>query len=280
MNTNHTTTNTSNNMKERIMKIVKEIMQGIACEFKEKRAAWLVLWASFWTICSLAMIELLSQFFDKATIFTTIVFVISTTAIGRIMHYFMKTKQSGIKLSLLSFLGAIYTQEDFEKFRETLTEELYKEMKNNAYVEISTEKEELEKERRKMKTFLRKHNTRGVVFEKFEEDILVDVGLFLGECFPDDLYENNTLKDFVTFFDENKEDFISSIQHVVHADCCMLSKMIEGLAYYCLDKKDLRELRKKLHKAYCNEKCSGIMLYEYRKEEEQLAGGNEATFRC
>lgn len=210
------------------------------------------------------------------------IYISAFLAVGctRSVAYLAETKTNKLKRSFMRLNESVYTQEDFENFRETLTEELYKEMKNNAYVEISTEKEELEKERRKMKTFLRKHNTRSVVFEKFEEDILVDVGLFLSECFPDDLYENNTLKDFVNFFDENKEDFISSIQHVVHADCCMLNKMIEGLAYYCLDKKDLRELRKKLHKAYYNENCSGIMLYEYRNEEEQLAGENEATFRC
>lgn len=260
-------------MKERIMKIVKEIMQSI----ERKETAWIWLWSSVWTICSLAMIELLSQFFDKATIFTTIVFVTSTTAIGRIMYYFMKTKQAGRKHSFLSFIGAIYTQEDFENFRHGLSEELYKEMKNNAYIEISTEKEELERKRAKMKAFLRKHNSTNVVFDEDEENTLVDAALSVTEV--EEAAWNFTLKDIVIYFDLGREKFIALIQSEAEGKC-MLSYLMGGLAFFYFCKKALKDFRKKLHKAYYNEKCSGIMLYEYRKEEEQLAGENEATFRC
>ena len=200
----------------------------------------------------------------------------------RITFYLGETQKNRIKRSLLGFVRSIYTQNDFEKFRHGLAEELYKEMKNNAYVEISTEKQELEKERAKMKAFLRKHNTAGVVFDDFEEKILVDVGLYLAECFSDDLYYHHTLQDFVKFFDQNKEGFIEDIQDEA-ANGCFFNYMIGGLAYYCLGKstqKELRDLRKRLRKAFYSEKWEEIGIYDYREEQQELAGENEATFRC
>ena len=269
MNTiNNNTNNTAKNQTKGEKSMLKELKEVLS-----EKKAFLFISAIFIAVGVLCLF--LPPVFQC-------IYISAFLAVGctRSVAYLAETKTNKLKRSFMRLNESVYTQEDFEKFREILSKELYKEMKNNAYVEISTEKEELEKERRKMKTFLRKHNTRGVVFEKFEEDILIDVGLYLGECFSDDLYEHNTLKDFVKFFDGNREDFIMSIQDVA-VNLCILDKLLEGLAYYCLDKKDLRELRKKLHKAYCSKEIGETGIYEYREEKEHdFSEENEATFRC
>ena len=205
----------------------------------------------------------------------------------RITFYLGETKKRGFKPSYMRFLDAIYTQNDFEKFKHRLAEELYKEMKNNSYVEISTEEQELEKDRNAMKAFLEKHIINGVVFDDCEKGFIADVALSLvggrydiGDCmFP------ATLKHLVEFFDKTKEGLISDI----HDANTVFDKMVHSLAYFCLDKstqKEFRELRKRIHKAFCKERYEEIMLYDYAEErcadfaQQDLAGENEATFRC
>ena len=200
----------------------------------------------------------------------------------RITFYLGETQKNRIKRSLLGFVRSIYTQNDFEKFRHGLAEELYKEMKNNSYVEISTEEQELEKDRAAMKAFLEKHIINGVVFDDFEKGFIADVALSLvggrydvGDCmFP------ITLKDFVEFFNKTKEGLISDI----YCANTVFDEKVHGLAYYCLDKstqKEFRELRKRIHKAFLKPGYEEIMLYDYAKERSaDLAGENEATFRC
>lgn len=204
----------------------------------------------------------------------------------RIIYYSTETKINRFKRSVVGFVRSIYTQNDFENFRHGLAEELYKEMKNNSYVEISTEEQELEKDRNAMKAFLEKHINE-VVFDDFEKGFIADVALSLvggrydvGDCmFP------ITLKDFVGFFNKTREGLISDI----HGANTVFDEMVHGLAYYCLDKstqKEFRELRKRIHKAFCKESYGEIMLYDYAKErsadfaQQDLAGENEATFRC
>ena len=266
----NTTANTNpNTTKERIMSKIH-----LYSEAFNKRAG---LFCTIYMLLLVVWLFLVIVTGSKATIHV-LVFALSSALALRIVFYFFKAKGWKNKFSLEKFYTAIYTQEDFENFREGLTEELYKEMKNNAYVEISTEKQEIEKERAKMKAFLRKHNTAGVIFDDFEEKTMVDVGLYLGECFSELCYYR-TLKDFVKFFDKNKEGFISEIYNTD----VIFNEMVEGLAYYCLDKttqKELRDLRKKIHKAYCRDGYEKIGIYDYWKEQQELAGENEATFRC
>lgn len=251
MNTTNNTTNANNKTKGE-----KSMFKKLA----EEKTSLLYL---IMIIAMLSFLTFLSPIFCAC-----FVLLLLTAGAMRITFYLSKTKKNGFKRSVVGFVESIYTQNDFENFRHGLTEELYKEMKNNAYVEISTEKQELEKERAKMKEFLRKHNTGGVVFSQFEKDMFADVALYVGRCFSDYMWEY-TLQDFVNFFNRNREDFIKSIQDEAFRGC-MLNDMTKSLTFYCLNKKALRELRKKLRDAYGNsDKCKKIVICDdYRKNEQ------------
>lgn len=263
MNTNTTTNNNTNNGEKSMFK-----------KLAEEKTSLLYL---IMIIAVLSFLTFLSPIF--AACFVLLLF---TAGAMRITFYLSKTKRNGFKRSVVGFVESIYTQEDFENFRHGLAEELYKEMKNNSYVEISTEEQELEKDRNAMKAFLEKHIINGVVFDDCEKGFIADVALSLvggrydiGDCmFP------ATLKHLVEFFDKTKEGLISDI----HDANTVFDKMVHSLAYFCLDKstqKEFRELRKRIHKAFCKERYEEIMLYDYAKERSaDLAGENEATFRC
>lgn len=266
---NTTTATTATTTKERIMNVLRQYAE----KFNEMSEFFCIIYTLFvmiWTYINLG---------PEESVRNVLAFSLASMMVRRIVFYFFKAKGLKNKFNIKNFYTAIYTKEDFENFRHGLTEELYKEMKNNAYVEISTEKQEIDKERAKMKAFLRKNNTTEVVFDDFEERIMVDVGLCLSECFSEWWYYR-TLKDFVKFFDKNREGFISEIYNTD----VIFNNMVEGLAYYCLDKttqKELRDLRKRIHKAYCKDGYEKIGIYDYGQgQQEELAGENEATFRC
>ena len=264
MNTN--TTNNTNNKTNGEKSMFKKLA--------EEKTSLLYL---IMIIAVLSFLTFLSPIFAAC-----FVLLLLTAGAMRITFYLSKTKRNGFKRSVVGFVESIYTQNDFENFRHGLAEELYKEMKNNSYVEISTEEQELEKDRAAMKAFLEKHIINKVVFDDFEKSFMADVALSLiggryevGDCmFP------FTLKDFVEFFNKTREGLISDI----YGANTVFDEKVHGLAYYCLDKstqKEFRELRKRIHKAFCKEMYGEIMLYDYAKERSaDLAGENEATFRC
>lgn len=273
MNTNHNTNaNNANNKTNGEKSMLRKL-------FTEDKTSLLYL------IMIIAMLS--SLLFLPLIVRACFVLLIVVASAMRITFYLSETKKNGFKRSVVGFVESIYTQKDFEKFRHGLAEELYKEMKNNAYVEISTEEQELEKDRAAMKAFLEKHIINKVVFDNFEKSFIADVALSLvggryevGDCmFP------LTLKHLVEFFNKTKEGLISDI----HGANTVFDEMVHGLAYYCLDKstqKEFRELRKRIHKAFCKEMYGEIMLYDYAKErsadfaQQDLAGEKEATFRC
>lgn len=257
MNTNRTNTNTNKHMKERIMNTMHSMKNGIIETFMNEKKFDVFATVN---ICFFVAIVLILAFAGKSMIDGLLVCV----AVWRILYYFINTKKSGRKRSFKDFFKATYTEDDFDELRQDIS----KEMKIKANAEISTEKEELEKERAKMKEFLRKHNTGGVVFSQFEKDMFADVALYVGICFSDYMWEY-TLEDFVNFFNGSKEDFIKNIQDEAFRGC-MLNDMTKSLTFYCLNKKALRELRKKLRDAYGNsDKCKKIVICDdYRKNEQ------------
>lgn len=262
-NTTNTTTNNTNNGEKSMFKMLKRV-------FTEMKTC-LLYFAIF------AAIFLSLQYLPVNVAACIVLFVLGAGAM-RIILYLSETKKNRIKRSLLSFLFSIYTQTDFENFREKLSNELYKEMKNNAYVEISTEEDLAQKDSEKMDAFLEKHYRNSEVFYADEKDLLSEAARYLVWREQNDVGEECTLKDIEKFLNQTREKLLLEIMNIYacknggYRDLCLAP----GIADFCTDKKALKSLRAKLRTAFTD---SEIKLHDF-SQQELLAGENEATFRC
>lgn len=262
---NTTTTNTIS-IKERIMNKIHSIKNGIIETFMNEKK--FDVFATI-NICFFVALLLFLAFAGRGGIIDGSLVCI---AIWRILYYFINTKKSGKKRSFKDFFKATYTEDDFNEFKQDIS----KEMRIN-YSTKETEEDFARKDFEKMRAFLNKHYRNPSSVYELEKDILSEAARFLVFQEQNGVCEECTLKDIEKFFNRNREELLIEIMNI-HAcknggyrDLCLAP----GIAYFCTDKKALKSLRAKLRTAFTD---SEIKLHDFSQQE--LAGENEATFRC
>lgn len=269
MNTNTTNTNTNTNttnMKERIMNKIHSIKNYIIKTMMDEKK--FDVFATL-HICIFVAFLLFLAIGGRSGIIDGLLVCV---ALWRIIYYFIYTKKSGKKRSVKDFMKAIYTQDDFEELRQDISKEM-----RIHYSTKETEEDLARKDFEKMRAFLNKHYRNTSSVYELEKDILSEAARFLVFQEQNGVGEECTLKDIEKFFNRNKEELLIEIMNIDtcknggYRDLCLAP----GIAYFCTDKKALKSLRAKLRTAFTD---SEIKLHDFSQQE--LAGENEATFRC